>query len=94
MTITLLRTTVIPILLGDSSVAIPDAILRSSAAISGGLFVVNHYSLPPGVNPGFSVMSVLEFRGNLPIWLNKEDRVMTCIEFYSLQYWLAKVVME
>ena len=41
MTITLLRTTVIPILLEDSSVAIPDAILRSSAAISGGLFVVN-----------------------------------------------------
>lgn len=46
------------------------------------------------MNPGFSVMSVLEFRGNLPIWLNKEDRVMTCIEFYSLQYWLAKGVME
>ena len=46
------------------------------------------------MNPGYSVMSVLEFRGNLPLWLNKEDRVMTCIEFYSLQYWLAKEVME
>ena len=94
MTITLLRTTVIPILLEDSSVAIPDAILLSSAAISGGLFVVNHYSLPPGVNSGYSGMSVLEFRGNPPLWLNKEDRVMTCVEFYSLQYRLTKEVME
>ncbi|KAM7456924.1 hypothetical protein BLSTO_02323 [Blastocystis sp. subtype 1] len=29
-------------------------------------------------------MSISEFRGNLSLWLNKEERVMTCIEFYSL----------
>ena len=29
-------------------------------------------------------MSISEFRRNLSLWLNKEERVMTCIEFYSL----------
>lgn len=39
-------------------------------------------------------MSISEFRGNLSLWLNKEERVMTCIEFYSLQYLLEWILMR
>lgn len=39
-------------------------------------------------------MSISEFRGNLSLWLNKEERVMTCIEFYSLQYLVEWILMR